>query len=117
MPLANPAPTVGNPLQTVNTLPTLGDPKQLAVSSSSARQALTAGVKRISILADGCDTRYALGDNTVTANSATSHLIKNGERLEFLIDATLVAAGGQVYVAAIAKGGSGVGALEISELG
>tara|TARA_R100000329_G_C7535266_1_gene188878 strand:+ start:140 stop:529 length:390 start_codon:yes stop_codon:yes gene_type:complete len=59
-----------------------GVARQLAAGASSANTALTVGCERISILAVTADIRYSLGTTAQTASASTSHLIKNGERLE-----------------------------------
>lgn len=99
----------------VDISPVIGSPYQLSVTGTSASQALTTGIGRISILARDCDMRYALGTGAVTASASTSHFIQRGERLDFALDRTA-----QTYIAAIAANSTGnasAGTLEITELG
>lgn len=74
---------------TGNAIPTepLGLPTQawqLGVTATAASQVLTAGIKRISIKARGCDIRYSLSG---TASATTSHFIELGERLDLRVNA------------------------------
>lgn len=91
----------------VEVVPLLGTPRSLSVTTSSARQALTSGVTRVSVTASGCDMAINLGGGTVTA-ATTDHFLQNGERIEFQLRST------ETYIAAIASSGSGT--LRISEL-
>ena len=59
-----------------------GTARQLAAGSSSANTALTSTCERISILAVTADIRYLIGTSAQTANAATSHFIKAGERID-----------------------------------
>lgn len=59
-----------------------GVARQLSVTATSQNQALTAGIRAISILARGGDVRFAIGNTSQTA-SGTSHYIASGERLDF----------------------------------
>lgn len=111
MALPNSSDTVSPKRDPVDVLPTIGSALQLTVTTSSARQQLTAGCRRVSIVANGTAMRYALGDNTVIASGTASHYIAAGERLEFLLDAT------QTYIAAIGANSAAGGTLEISEIG
>ena len=99
-----------------NAVPTepLGIPtvaRQVTVTVTSANTQLTAGVKRISMKARGCDMRYSVGSTAQTANASTSHYIEVNERLDIAVPA-----GGHIAVirdtAATANG-----TLCISELG
>lgn len=75
---------VGNPVPTEP----LGRPavaRQLPVTATSNSVALTAGVKRISIRARGCDMRYVIGVGAQTANAATDHFIAQDERLDLAV--------------------------------
>jgi len=113
MALPNSSDTVSKKRMPVDISPTIGAAYQLSVSTTSARQALTAGVGRISIFARGCDMKYLLGGGSVAADNVTSHWISAGERLDFQVDS------GQSNIAAIAaSGGNGTsGTLEITEIG
>lgn len=96
---------------------TLGQPsvaRQLAVSGTTANQALTSTCRRITIRARGCPMRYEVGVGTQTANATTSHFIDQDERLDLSVPAG-------AHIAAIAIptwGGSttGTGSLAITEL-
>ena len=99
-----------------NAVPTepLGIPtvaRQVTVTVTSANTQLTAGVKRISMKARGCDMRYSVGSTAQTANASTSHYIEVNERLDIAVPV-----GGHIAVirdtAATANG-----TLCISELG
>lgn len=97
---------------------TLGQPlvaRQLAVSSMTANQALTAGCRRISIRARGCPMRYEVGALPQTANATTSHFIDVDERLDLSVPANA-----NIAAIAIPPWGSsttGTGSLAITELG
>lgn len=74
----------GNPVPTEP----LGRPsvaRQLAVTATSNSVALTAGCKRISIRARGCDMRYVIGVGAQTANASTDHFIGQDERLDLMV--------------------------------
>lgn len=103
----NDAPYVGtaNPLPT-NVLRSLGVARQIAVSATSASQALSAGCEVVSLKAIGCAMHVRAGAGAQTA-VATDHYIADGERVDLA-----VAAG--TTLAAIAA--SGTGTLYISEL-
>lgn len=94
-----------------NTLGTPGVARQLAVTAASASVALTAGVRRISIKARGCDMRYAVGAGAQTANAATSHFIELGERLDISVPA------GATIAAIRETAATANGSLAITELG
>lgn len=96
---------------------TLGQPTtawQLAVSSTTANQALTSTCRRISIRARGCPMRYTVGVGAQTADANTSHFIDQDERLDLAVPA-----GAHIAAVAIAPWGSstvGTGSLAITEL-
>lgn len=88
----------------------LGTPataRQITASASSTNVALTAGVNRISILANGGAIRYAIGSGAQTATTA-SHFIASGERLDIKlpVDANI----------AVRLAGATASILEVSEL-
>ena len=88
----------------------LGKPgvaRQLAVGSTTANTALTAGVFRISMRAVGADIRFSIGGGAQTATAA-SHFIANGERLDFAVpnNANI----------AVLRNGTTDGTLEVTEL-
>jgi hypothetical protein len=105
VPVSNAAPLPTEPLG----MP--GVARQVTVTTTSANTALTAGVKRVSIKARGCDMRYLVGAAAQTAIATTSHYIEVGERLDIALPA-----GGNLAVirdtAAVSNG-----TLEITELG
>lgn len=111
MALPNSSDVVSSKRNPVDVLPSIGSALQLTVTTSSARQAFTAGARRVSIVANGTAMRYALGDGTVTASTTTSHYIGASERLEFDLDPS------HTYIAAIGANSAAGGTLEISELG
>ncbi|MEI7487866.1 MAG: hypothetical protein WCJ72_10745 [Chryseobacterium sp.] len=89
----------------------LGTPitaRQLAVTTSTINVTLTAGIKRVSILARNTDMRFSIGNSIQNATS-TSHYIAGGERLDFYIGNFATP-----NIACIALAGSGT--LEITEL-
>ena len=59
--------------------------RQVAVTVTSANQALTGTCKRISIKARTCDMRFVVGTGVQTANATTSHFIEAGERLDIAV--------------------------------
>lgn len=85
--------------------------RKIQVTAVSAEVQLTAGVKRISMYARGCDMRFRITAATGTAIATTDHFIAAGERLEFeMPNAT-------PWVQAIAADlQSATGQLEISEM-
>ena len=89
----------------------LGKPgvaRQLAAGATSANTALTAGVFRISMRAEGADIRFAIGQGTQTASATTSHFIGDGERLDFaIVDGANIA---------VIRDASTDGVLELTEL-
>ena len=87
-----------------------GTARQLAVTTTSASVDLTAGVRRISIKARGCDMRYVIGVGAQTANAATSHFIEAGERLDLAVPA------GATIAAIRETAASSNGSLAITEL-
>lgn len=97
---------------------TLGQPtiaRQLAVSSTTANQALTSTCRRVTIRARGCPMRYEIGVGAQTASATASHFIDQDERLDLSVPTN-------ANIAAIAIppwGGSttGTGSLAITELG
>lgn len=92
----------------VEVVPFLGTSRSLSVTTSTARQALTSGTARVSVVAYGCDMAIALGAGTVNA-ATTDHILQSGERIEFQLRTAT-----ETYIAAIALSGSGT--LRISEL-
>jgi len=69
---------------------TLGMPsvaRQLSAGPHSADTALTVGVTRVSIYANGGSIRYSVGSSPQTASSS-SHFIAIGERLDIIVPAT-----------------------------
>jgi hypothetical protein len=98
-----------------NAIPTepLGIPsvaRQVAVSTTSASQALTSTCKRISIKARLCDMRFVVGTGSLTAVSTSSHFLGQDERLDIAVPL----AGS---IAVIRDNSSEVnGSLEITEL-
>lgn len=97
----------GEQTEVVDVVPFLGVARSIAVSGTSANQALTTGVRRISIVAAGCDMAFKLGGSGVVA-ATTDHVLLTGERIEFCVRST------EAYIAAIALSGSGT--LRVSEL-
>jgi len=101
-------PTLVNSSVPVKTLLAAGVARQLTTAATTANQALTNGIKAISIHARNSDARFEIGSTSQTA-TATSHFIAVGERLEFAVPSTPNI--GYIY------GPSGSAAvLEISEL-
>ena len=84
--------------------------RQLAVTTTSASVDLTAGVRRISIKARGCDMRYVIGVGAQTADAATSHFIEAGERLDLAVPA------GATIAAIRETAATSNGSLAITEL-
>ena len=76
-------------------------------AGASTNVALTTTIRRISIVASGAAMRFAIGTGAQTA-SAASHLIQQGERLDFAVPAT-------ANIAVISDSTT-AGVLEISEL-
>ena len=91
----------------VNTLALPTVARQLAAGAASANTALTASCRGVSMHAREADIRYAVGTGPQIA-SATSHFIRQDERLD--ID---VPASAQI---AVIRAGSTDGTLELSEL-
>ena len=60
---------------------------QLTATTTSQSQALSAGCRRVSIRARGCDIRYVIGVGAQTANASTSHFIAQDERLDWAVPA------------------------------
>lgn len=85
--------------------------RKIPSSTISTRVTLTAGCKRISIRARGCDIRFAVGDATVTANASTSHFIAQDERLDIAVSSGASIAAVRESLAVVD------GILEITELG
>lgn len=99
-------------LQTnVNMLPTLGESKQLSVSTTSARVQFNTNCARVSVTASA-QMFITVGGPSVTATTTgtTAHYIAANERLEFLLNLDQ-----HTYIAAVMS--SGTGTLYISELG
>lgn len=86
----------------------LGAATEVAIGSGSARVALPANARAISIVAVGASASFKLGDASVTA-AATDHHIVSGTRMDILIR------DGQTHIAAI-QDPSGTGKLRISAL-
>jgi len=86
----------------------LGAATEVAIGASSARVALPANARAISIVAVGASASFKLGDASVTA-AATDHHIVSGTRMDILIR------DGQTHIAAI-QDPSGTGKLRISAL-
>lgn len=90
----------------------LGTPdeaRQQAVTTVSADVTLTAACRRISIVAVGCNMRYKVGPAQM-ANATASHLIRDGERLDFAVPVG-------AHIAIIRDSAATAdGVLEISEL-
>ena len=89
----------------------LGKPgvaRQLAAGATSANTALTAGVFRISMRAEGADIRFSIGQGAQTANATTSHFIADNERLDFA-----VTSGANI---AVIRDAATDGVLELTEL-
>ena len=85
--------------------------RKIQLTAMSAQVALTAGVKRISIYARGCDGRFKITATIGIADAALDNFIAAGERLEFG-DLT-----GTPWLQAIAADlQSATGQLEITEL-
>lgn len=61
--------------------------RQLAAGPTSFDTALTVGVTRVSIYANGGSIRYSVGDSPQTASNS-SHFIAMGERLDIIVPAT-----------------------------
>lgn len=95
---------------TVEPLGKVGAARKIASSTISSRVTLTAGCKRISIRARGCDMRYAVGDSSVTANASTSHFIAQDERMDIGVNSGSSIAAIREALAVVD------GTLEISEL-
>lgn len=98
----------------VTTLGTPATARQLAVTGTTANQALTTTVRRISIHARGCPMRYSVGSTAQTASATTSHFIDQDQRLDIEVPAN-----GNIAAIAIPPWGSsttGSGQLEITEL-
>jgi hypothetical protein len=85
-------------------------PHQIEATTTSANQALTATCRRASITAEGCKMRYLVGDEEQTASATTSHMIRDGERLDIAVPAN-----GHIAVIRDSAATSN-GVLEISEL-
>ena len=84
-----------------------GAARQLAAGSTTANNALSAGVFRVSMRATGADIRFAIGPSAQTATTS-SHFIANGERLDFAVDPTANIA--------VLRAGTTNGTLELTEL-
>lgn len=97
-------------LMPVEPLGTPGVAHQQDVTTASADVALTATCRRVSIAVDGCKARYKVGTSEQTADAATSHAIRDGERLDFAVPA-----GAHISVIRDAAATTD-GVLEISEL-
>ncbi len=105
----------GAPVSTSNPMPieVLGTPtvaRQIAVTTSSASQALTAACRRVSIRARGCDMRYVVGTGAQTANATTSHFIAQDERLDIAVPA------GATLAAIRESAATANGSLAVTEL-
>lgn len=60
---------------------------QLAATTTSQSQALSAGCRRVSIRARGADIRYVIGVGAQTASATTSHFLAQDERLDWAVPA------------------------------
>ena len=111
MPLAPSSDKASVTQTNVNMLPTFGDSKTLAVTTTSARVQFTPGCGRVSITASA-QCFFAVGGSSVTATltGTTAHYIAANERLDFLVNVD-----SQTYIAAIAP--TGTATIYISELG
>lgn len=87
----------------------LGAATEVAIDTSSARVALPANARAISIVAVGASASFKLGDASVTA-ADTDHHIVSGTRMDILIR------DGQTHIAAVQDDPSGTGKLRISAL-
>lgn len=101
----------------VNTLRDLGAPTGIGdVGETAQRLALPANGGAISLLAFGGRVRFALGDDTVVATAdADSHVISDGERMEFgtrLLDGTVA-----THISVIGDDGVTGAQVDISGLG
>ncbi len=84
-----------------------GAARQLTAGATTANTALSAGVFRVSMRATGADIRFVIGSGSQTATT-TSHLIANGERLDFAVPP-----GANI---AVIRAGTTNGTLELTEL-
>lgn len=91
-----------------NSLAIPGTAHQLTAGSSSGNVQLTSTVTMISILANGANIRFAIGNSNAVTASATSAFCAQGERQDLAVPAGS-------WVAAI-RDGSVSGVLEITEL-
>lgn len=104
-----PAALIADRLQT-DVLGQPGVARQVAVTATSASQALTTTVRRVSLTARTCAMRYTVGTDTQTANASTSHYIAADERIDIAVPANSV-------IGVIRDSAATVnGALEITEL-
>jgi hypothetical protein len=85
--------------------------RQLVVTATTASVVLTAGCKRLSIRARGCDMRYVVGVGAQTANASMSHFIGQDERLDIAVPA------GATIAAIREATATANGSLAITELG
>ena len=85
--------------------------RQMAATVTSTNIALTVGIKRISMAARISPIRYVIGSTSQSANSATSHYLSSGERIDIKITSSTT------NIAVIRASDATVdGAVEISEL-
>ena len=82
----------------------------ITIAPTSNRVGLTTTCKRISIVAVGANIRFAIGSSHTLNATTTSHLILDGERLDFKLPTTTP------HIAAISNNAESVGTLEITEL-
>lgn len=87
-----------------------GESRPTAATTTSANKVLTTTCRRISITAEGCKMRYAVGNAVQTAIATTSHMIRDGERLDIAVPLN----GNIAVIRDSAATADGV--LEISEL-
>lgn len=95
---------------TVEPLGIPSEARQQATTTTSANVVLTTSARRISLFARGQPLRYRVGSTSQTANSATSHYLASGERVDINVPAT-------PNIAVVrASDASADGAAEITEL-
>lgn len=61
--------------------------RQVAVTTNSAAQQLTASCRRVSLVAVGCNMRFRVGSSSVNALT-TDHLLQQGERIDIHLPTT-----------------------------
>lgn len=83
----NKMPALTHGRQPVEILGMPGVARQLNATNTSTDTALTVGVSRISIYANGGSIRYSIGSSAQTASNS-SHFIAMGERLDIVVPTT-----------------------------